>query len=81
MGLPSIVVMLAENQRSIAQALSKSKVALLIEASSVIRNLSGLIEMYAGDLNMRLLLSQNAAQVCEGVGVQVITSIFQKEPA
>ena len=79
MGLPSITVMLAENQRSIAEALSKYKACLLIDTSRVTEDLSGLIEMYASDAEVRLLLTQNAAQVCDGGGAERIASAFKGE--
>lgn len=81
MGLPSITVILAENQRSIAEALSKYKACLLVDTSRVTEELSGLIEMYAGNAEVRLLLTQNAAQVCDGWGAERIASAFKGEIA
>lgn len=81
MGLPSIIVVLAENQRSIADALSKYKSCLLVDKSRVTDELSGLIEMYAGDAELRLLLTQNAAQICDGGGAERIASAFKGEIA
>jgi len=79
MGLPTITVILAENQRSIAEALSKYKACLLVDTSRVTEELSELIEMYAGDVEVRLLLTQNAAQVCDGGGAERIASAFKGE--
>lgn len=76
MGLPTIMVVLAENQRSIADALSKYKSCLLVDTSRITDKLSGLVEMYAGDPELRLLLTQNAAQICDGGGAERIASTF-----
>lgn len=79
MGLPSVTVILAENQRAIAEALAKYKAGLLVDIPQVTEELSGLIEMYAGDVEVRLLLSQNAAQVCDGGGADRVVSAFTGE--
>jgi len=81
MGLPSITVILAENQRLIAEALSKYKACLLVDTSRVTEELPGLIEMYASDAEVGLHLTQNAAQVCDGGGAERIVSTFKGEIA
>ena len=81
MGLPSITVMLAENQRSIAEALSKHKACLLVDTPRVAEGLLELIEIYASDAERRLLLIQNAAQICDGRGAERIASAFKGEIA
>lgn len=79
MGLPLVTVILAENQRAIAEALAKYKAGLLVDIPQVTEELAGLIEMYAGDVGMRQLLSQNAAQVCDGDGADRVLSAFTGE--
>lgn len=79
MGLPSVTVILAENQRAIAVALAKYNAGLLVGIPQVTEELSGLIEMYAGDIEVRLLLSKNAAQVCDGGGAGRVVSAFTGE--
>jgi spore coat polysaccharide biosynthesis predicted glycosyltransferase SpsG len=79
MGLPSVTVILAENQRAIAEALAKYKAGLLIDIPQVTEEITGLIEMYAGNVEMRHLLSQNAAQVCDGGGADRAVSAFAGE--
>tara|TARA_B100000378_G_scaffold148534_1_gene119941 strand:+ start:1306 stop:2406 length:1101 start_codon:yes stop_codon:yes gene_type:complete len=79
MGLPSVTVILAENQREIAEALAKYKAGLLVDIPQFTEELTGLIKMYAGDVEMRQLLSQNAAQVCDGGGADRVVSAFTGE--
>lgn len=79
MGLPSVTVILAENQHAIAEALAKYKAGLLVDIPQITEELTGLIEMYAGDVEMRQLLSQNAAQVCDGGGADRVVSAFTGE--
>lgn len=79
MGLSSVTVILAENQRAIAEALAKYKAGLLVDIPQVTEELAGLIEMYAGDVEMRQLLSQNAAQVCDGGGADRVASAYTGE--
>ena len=79
MGLPSVTVILAENQRAIAEALAKYKAGLSVDIPQVTEELTSLIEIYAGDAEMRQLLSQNAAQVCDGGGADRVVSAFTGE--
>lgn len=79
MGLPSVTIILAENQRAIAEALAKYEAGLLINIQQVRKELAGLIEMYAGDEEMLHFLSQKAAQVCDGGGVNYVVSAFTGE--
>jgi UDP-2,4-diacetamido-2,4,6-trideoxy-beta-L-altropyranose hydrolase len=79
MGLPSITVVLAENQRPIAEALVKYKAGLLVDTSRVAEELSGLIGMYVAAKETRLLLTQNAKQVCDGGGTNRVVSALTGE--
>jgi UDP-2,4-diacetamido-2,4,6-trideoxy-beta-L-altropyranose hydrolase len=81
MGLPSVTVMLAENQRSIAEALFKYRACLLVDTSGVTEELLRLIKLYASDAELRLLLTRNAAQVCDGEGAKRIASYFKRKIA
>ena len=79
MGLPSVTVILAENQRAIAEALANYKAGLCVDIPKVTEKLTSLIEMYAGDAEARMLISQNAAQVCDGGGANWVVSAFAGE--
>lgn len=78
-GLPSVTVILAKNQQAIAKALAKNKAGLLVDNPQVTEELTGLIEIYAGDVKLQRLLSQNAAKVCDGRGVSRVASAFTEE--
>ena len=79
MGLPSVTVTLAENQRSIAEALSVSKAGLLVDTQQVTKEIAGLIEMCAFDVEILQVLSHNAAQICDGGGANRVVSALTGE--
>jgi len=79
MGLPSITVVLAENQHSIAEALAKYGASLLADITRLTKVLPELIEMYASNQENRLLLAQSARKVCDGAGVKRVASALTGE--
>ena len=75
-GLPAITIILAENQRAIAEAISFHKAGILVDRSQVRARLKGLINRFVDDLEIVPLLSHNAAQICDGHGTnRVVTAI------
>lgn len=81
MGLPSITVIIADNQRSIAEVLAKYKAGLLVNTSQIAEELAGLIQMYADSKAEYLLVTRNAAQICDGGGVNRVVSALTGEIA
>jgi UDP-2,4-diacetamido-2,4,6-trideoxy-beta-L-altropyranose hydrolase len=79
LGLPSVTVILAENQRVIAEALAEYQAGLLIDTEQIMEELSSLIEIVDRDSEMLQLVSQKAAQVCDGNGANFVVSAFTGE--
>lgn len=74
MGLPSITVVLAENQRLIAEALAKHEASFLVNTGQLENNLPCLIEQYMGTEKYRIIHSRNAAKICDGKGCERVVS-------
>lgn len=70
LGVPTIMVVLADNQRSGAKALSNSGSVLLIERVSDIHECLPLAMRVVEDEKILAELSHSARDVCDGLGVQ-----------
>ena len=68
LGLPTILVELAANQRDIAQALSQAGAALLVDADP--HHVADATVALAADPNARRALSTRAATICDGRGTE-----------
>ena len=79
MGLPSVTVILAENQRAIAEALNVNKAGLLVDVQQITEEIADLIEHCAGDLETLQFLTHNAAQICDGGGANRVVSVLTGE--
>lgn len=75
LGLPSIQLVIAENQRQIAQALAKDHIIKLIDQ---VEQLPGLVETAHQWING---MSQQTAKVCDGLGAQRVVSKIMQELA
>lgn len=77
MGLPSITVVLAENQRLIGEALTESGGAFLVDIFRISNEIPILVERFLSSCDERQLGTQNAAAVCDGTGVgRVVTALI-----
>lgn len=79
MGLPNITVVLADNQRLIADALAESEAALLVDISHISRDIPLLVERFFRSGDEQLLCTQKARVVCDGAGVGRVVSVFTGE--
>jgi len=70
LGLPSIVVVLAENQKNVARFLSQKKVALVVDLNSIENELPKYFE-YASPSILKLL-SDRSSQVTAGDGAEKV---------
>ena len=77
MGLPTIVVVLADNQRQIAQNLEKAGAAVAIEQQQINKVLPKLLTPQMTPVNFWLAMSKAAAEVTDGNGVSAV--IYQME--
>jgi UDP-2,4-diacetamido-2,4,6-trideoxy-beta-L-altropyranose hydrolase len=77
-GLPSITVMLAENQRPIGEALSNSGVALLADVARIAKDLPRIMKSFQVTTEERKLLTQRSLLVCDGNGVGRVISALKR---
>jgi len=73
LGLPTIQLVIANNQRQIAQALAKENIVLLMDN---VQKLPGLVEMDEKVLNN---LSEKCANICDGLGVNRVVEILEQK--
>lgn len=78
LGLPSLQIVLAENQRRIANALSKAGAAYFLERSNLVVDLGRMIRSLARDPMQLIHMSAAASQVTDGHGAGRVTQyIYQ----
>lgn len=70
MGLPSLVVVAAENQRQVAAALEAGGAAVSLGEGTTLRpeNVAAALRKLAGDETTRMKMSRQAAALCDGRG-------------
>lgn len=83
LGLPSLLVVLADNQRAAAEALGKAGAASVIETTNELRAiLQTEIDRFLFDASGLRLLSEGAAAVCDGKGTsRVLSRLLRNDPA
>jgi len=69
MGLPTILLVLAENQRGIAEALGRDGIALCANGSDTVSIVRDFVRMVLGDPSMLVEMSRKAAAIVDGLGV------------
>lgn len=77
MGLPSIVLLIAENQHLILSNLIKAEAIKALPLSSLSKTLNTILNQCRSTLKLESL-SKNAADVCDGLGTQRITSYLNE---
>lgn len=76
LGLPAIMVILADNQRMIGEALAEAGAALLVEESGIARHLSAFVNHFA-ELPAELQnYASNAATICDGHGTDRLVAMM-----
>ena len=76
LGLPSIMVILAENQRLIGEALANAECALLIEESEIPEALPPMLDKLLETEGALERFASNAASVCDGNGASRVAAIM-----
>lgn len=72
LGLPSIMLVLAENQRKIAHELHQKKLTYIIDCSkNHLLNLNTAIKKTANELDF---IAKQSSMICDGLGTNIITS-------
>ena len=70
LGLPSLVVVIADNQEPSAQALAAAGAALVVDArdANFEADLQAMLARLAGDADLRLQFAETSAAICDGQG-------------
>ncbi|HEY8572194.1 UDP-2,4-diacetamido-2,4,6-trideoxy-beta-L-altropyranose hydrolase [Phenylobacterium sp.] len=78
LGLPSVVVVLAENQRPAAQALAEQGAVLAVdaEADNFDAQMDRALMRLLTDADLRRSLAAASAQVCDGRGAERVADVF-----
>lgn len=77
MGLPSLQLVLAENQRAIARALSRAGAALLLDRSKLESDLRNALTQLFRDPSQLVRMSAAAAAVVDGLGAARVAQHFK----
>jgi UDP-2,4-diacetamido-2,4,6-trideoxy-beta-L-altropyranose hydrolase len=80
LGLPTLMVVLAENQRAAAQTLAEREAALVVDAGAA--DFDGLFDRalmrLSTDANLRRQLAAASAELCDGQGGPRVAEVFLK---
>ena len=79
MGVPSIIVVLAENQRAGAEALVAANTALCLDGNDIAAELAERIGQLIPNTERITSLSLNAAQVCDGKGAIRVANLLAEK--
>lgn len=80
LGLPSLMVVLADNQRGAAQALAEREAALAVDvnAADFEAAFDRALMRLTRDAALRQQLSQTSATICDGLGATRVAEVFLK---
>lgn len=70
LGLPSVQLVLADNQRPIAEALSAAGAACLVEMNTLSTDLYRILDQIFNDNSLLYIMSEAAAKVTDGFGTE-----------
>lgn len=76
LGLPSITVVLAENQRSIGEALANRGAGILVDIATISEDLRRIMESL--QIAERKLITKRSSMVCDGNGVGRVISVLKR---
>ncbi len=78
MGLPSLMLVVADNQREIAAKLHESQAAVNLgwAADASIEHIAGAVKQMRDDSALRDMLSQNARRLVDGMGAERVVSLM-----
>lgn len=79
LGLPSLIVVLAENQRDIAASLDRAGAALNLGTAETLTNekLTAALQMLYHDEARRSAIAEQAAAICDGDGTRRVTEVLE----
>ncbi|MBK1885429.1 UDP-2,4-diacetamido-2,4,6-trideoxy-beta-L-altropyranose hydrolase [Marinobacter sp. DY40_1A1] len=79
LGLPSIMIVLAENQRGIGQALEQSGAAYLVEREDILESLGSFLNELISTGSALVNLSNQAKMICDGQGSSRLVAEFCRD--
>lgn len=79
LGLPSLIVELAENQRNIAASLDRAGAALDLGKAETLTNekLTAALQMLYHDEERRSAMAEQAAAICDGDGTRRVMEVLE----
>ena len=77
LGIPTVLINLAENQKFISQEVSKAGAAILCEVQNLELDLENILSLVS-DPNCLRQLSWNASQITDGRGMQLVRQILRE---
>jgi spore coat polysaccharide biosynthesis predicted glycosyltransferase SpsG len=82
LGLPAVTLILADNQRALAQRMDAEGLTLAVEAfkPGFARRFVEAFERLAGDETLRRSMSSRLAALCDGLGVERIAEAMSRPP-
>jgi spore coat polysaccharide biosynthesis predicted glycosyltransferase SpsG len=78
LGLPTLQLVLAENQRSIAKSLSYAGAAKLLKRESLSTEIQGFINLVTQEPARLICMSNAAAAITDGLGAERVAQLFSK---
>lgn len=78
LGLPAVMVVLAENQRRIANALDSAGAAVMVEEDEIASSLCSIVDSFHQSPEKLNAFSKEAAGVCDGEGALRLVSVMTK---
>ena len=79
LGVPSVTIVLADNQKLIGRALAQAEAAVCVEEvnpEKLGEELQNTLERCATDIDFLALLSKNSSKICSGSGVEQVRSVM-----
>ena len=76
LGVPTVMVQLADNQRLIAQGLADTGAAISITVDDVALRLAEIVAKLMSDRDALALMSASAARICDGMGAARVAEIM-----
>jgi len=78
MGLPTIMIVLAENQKLIARAMAVVRAAVVVDVDYLLQQLPNVLSHHGDEASLRIM-STAARNVCIGRGAKSVVSLMLKE--
>jgi UDP-2,4-diacetamido-2,4,6-trideoxy-beta-L-altropyranose hydrolase len=79
LGLPTIILVLAENQRKIAEGLAQAGAAIVINVESLDNMLPTLVKTLSENPNILSFMSGSASRIVDGTGTNAVISFLINE--